>query len=330
MITPVFSRSRRTAALLIALPLLAAGCTEAAGPASDGGRQQTRQAAPVAPPPVTATPTFDSANDKPLPLDAYLLDPDQLATVTKGRELLLTRCMQRLGFASYTPPESPAVPRDSDAPTLRTDGRYGHQDAALMAKWGYHPEGGTPPDTTPRTPPAAETTPQVALAERGADDPKTRFGPGGQTLNGQKVPDHGCIGEAAAQLTGAADGTVGDPKTSTDAKFATLRQSMDDDRTKAVFARWSQCMKESGHDYPDPLAAIGDLEWRRSPQPSPRELQVATADAACRTRFNVVGVWYAVDFAYQEQAISADAGNMAAAKASVEAQVRAATAALAR
>lgn len=271
----MFSRSRRTAVLLIALPLLLAGCTDAADPTSDGEQQQTRQTAPVAPPPVTAIPTFDSANDRPLPLDAYLLNPDQLSTVTKGREVLLTRCMKRFGFTSYSPPESPPLPRDSDAPTLRTDGRYGHQNAALMAKWGYHPEGGIHPDPASQGAPTPETTPQTALVERGTDDPRTRFGPGGQTVNGEKVPDHGCVGEAARQLTGAADGTVGDPKTSTDAKFATLRQSQDDERTKAVFARWSQCMKESGYDYPDPLAAIGDLEWRKSPSPR---------SASCRWR----------------------------------------------
>ncbi|WP_052391100.1 hypothetical protein [Streptomyces sp. NRRL B-24484] len=311
---------RRPAALLIALPLLLAGCASAA--ASNHG-EDARPAAPVTPPPVTATPTLASANDEPLPLDAYLLNPKQAAAVAEAQQALVTRCMKRFGF-TYSPPAQADEPRDSDAPTSRVDGRYGHQSAALMAKWGYHPEGGirVTPDGTGGG--GWSTTPEMAAAERGVSDPKQRLGPGGQVVNGQKVPAHGCVGESVKQLTGSVDGRVGDAQTVDDIKFATLKNSQEDARTRAVFAAWSQCMKAGGYDYPDPLAAVGDPRWRQTALPTAHEVQVATADAACRAKYNVVGVWYAVDYAYQEQAIKDNAPAMAAAKAALETQVRAA------
>ncbi|MEU2631091.1 hypothetical protein, partial [Kitasatospora sp. NPDC007106] len=322
---PVSSRRRRRpAALLIALPLFLAGCASAAAsnPGVDGP-----PTAPVTPPPVSATPTLASANDKPLPLDAYLLNPQQASEVAKAQQELVSRCMKRFGF-TYKPPGSADQQRDSDAPASRVDGRYGHQSAALMAKWGYHPEGGI--RATPDVPGGGwTTTPEMAAAERGVSDPKQRLGPGGQVVNGQTVPEHGCVGESVKQLTGAVNGRVGDAQTADDIKFSTLKNSQEDARTRAVFARWSQCMKGSGYDYPDPLAAVGDPEWRKTALPTEREVRVATADAACRAEYNVVGVWYAVDYAYQEQAIKANAPAMAAARAALETQVRAAARALA-
>jgi hypothetical protein len=277
---------------------------------------------------VSETPILGSANDKPLPLDAYLMNPDQESTLSRAQQELLSRCMKRFGV-TYTPVLSPLQPRDSDAPTTRMDGRYGHQNAVLMAKWGYHPVGGLRTNSASQGTRSETTTPDMGIVASGSSDPAQMFGPGGQVVNGQVVPDHGCIGERNKQLTGAVDGWLGDAQIATHLKLETLADSQKDPRTKAVFAKWSTCMKNSGYDYPDPIAALGDPEWRKSLLPTQRELQVATADATCRKKYNVVGVWYSVDFAYQKQAIKDNAAAMAAAKASIEAQVRAATRALA-
>ncbi|MFD9130521.1 hypothetical protein [Kitasatospora sp. NPDC059571] len=322
----MYRRPRRRAALVIALSLLLAGCASAVAEQPAGNSGSAAPTRSEAPPTVSATPVLDSANDKPLPLDGYLLAPDQLLTVEKAQARLISGCMARFGF-DYTPP-APALPgRDSDAPTTRIDGRYGRQSAALLAKWGYHPEGGAPAAADSQTQPPM--SPAMTVAARGTSDPKQRFGPGGQTVNGLKVPDHGCVGEAAVRLTGSVDGQLGDAKTASDLKFGTLEAARVDPRTQAVFAKWSQCMRAAGLDYADPLAAMSDKEWSRTPLPTPHELQVATADAGCRHRENVVGVWYAVDAAYQQQAIAEHAPAMADAKAALAAQLKAATQALA-
>ncbi|WP_035849582.1 hypothetical protein [Kitasatospora azatica] len=323
------SHSRRTAALL-ALPFLLAGCTAAVADSNPGGASKP-SAAPATPPvlpstaPTVATiPTLDSANDQPLPLDGYLMTPAQLDKVQKAQQRLITGCMARFGF-TFSPPTSIPMPRDSGAPDSRTDGRYGRQNAALSAKWGYHAEGGTP--ASREKPGAADALlpAQEVAALRGTSDPNQRFGPGGQLINSQKVPEHGCVGEVNQQFTGSVTGLVGDAQFANDVKFATLDASQQDQRTKAVFATWSQCMARSGYDYPDPVKAAGDQQWFKGPLPDQHELQVATADAACRHENNVVGTWYAVDFAYQQATIAANAEKMAQVKAGLEHQVQLAT-----
>lgn len=311
--------------MLTLLPLLLAGCASAAGPAGADAappspRESVRTAA--APPAVAATPQLDSANDRPLPLDPYLLNAEQQAAVEKAQQKLIVRCMASFGL-TYTPPSGSGGRRDSDAPTTRVDSRYGHQSAALMAKWGYHPEGGVPAGAGAK-PSGPSVSPEMELVLRGTADAAARAGSGGREVNGRKVPERGCIGEAVKELTGAAEGGIGDTQFADDAKFTTLEQSRNDARTQAVFRRWSQCMKDAGFDYPDPLAALGDPQWRKAPLPTPQELKVATADAACRHAHNVVGVWYAVDAGYQQQVIAANAAAMAEARTAVETQVRAA------
>lgn len=298
---------RRLEKLLIAFPFLLVGCSASSDHIGGGS---------ASPLPVSITPTLDSANGMPLPLDQYLMNPDQESKVTEAQQVLLSSCVRRFGLTYESMPSSHR--RDSDAPVVRVDGRYGHQSATLMEKWGYHPEGGSPFDS----PSWPSVSPELATVESGSSDRTQKFGPGGQLVNGQSVPDHGCIGDGIKRLTSSLSGTVGDAKISNDLKLQTLKESQSDPRTQAVFAEWSKCMKDGGFDYPDPVAALSDPEWRKTSLPGQRELRVATTDAACRHKYNVVGIWYSVDFAYQEQAVKQNAEALAAAKASIEAQVK--------
>jgi len=272
---------------------------------------------------VGAAPVTDSANALPLPLDGYLLNPAQATAVQQAQAKLVDACLSGLGL-DYRFPVPPKELRDPDAPTTRIDGRYGRQNAELMTRWGYHPVGGAPANSSGGTPPAV--APEVRLAETGSDKPKDRFGPGGQVINGHKVPERGCVGQANRRLTGLPDGQIGDPQSAIDAKFRTLSAAREDPRTQAAFAQWAACMKEHGvTEYADPIAAISDAEWNRTPQPGERELKVASADADCRHSANVIGIWYSVDFAYQQEVVDADPAGMAQIKAGLETQVRNAT-----
>ncbi|MFS0694288.1 hypothetical protein [Streptomyces nitrosporeus] len=311
----------RTAVCVIALPLLLIGCTRAGGEHQPVDGEATENGSP-GPASAPVVPVIDSANDRPLPLDTYLVNPDQLSLINKAYTKSVSLCMARFGF-DHKPVMDPPAPRDSDAPKTRTDGRYGHQNAQLMAKWGYHPEGGFPAD--PPAPGAArKTSPDMVTAGRGTSDPEKAFGPGGQVVNGKTVPYHGCMGEAVKKLTGSADGDLYDPQIAVDVKMETLVRSQEDGRTREVFAAWSRCMKAAGHVYRDPLAAGGDPEWKNSPLPGTRELEVAKADAECRHENNVVGVWYAVDFALQEKAVAENAAALSRVKAELDRKVKAA------
>ncbi|WP_306978864.1 hypothetical protein [Streptomyces canus] len=322
-ITQVSSRSCRTAALLITLPLLLAGCTSAVGENSKSSDKAEAQASVKAPALVFAPPKIDSANNRPLPLDKYLVNPSQQSIIDKAYKKLVSTCMARFGFEYKL--STYQGQRDSDAPTTRVSGHYGHQNSKLMAKWGYHPEGGAPINQSSSGTSIPKVTPNQKVAELGTSDPKHNFGPGGQVIHGHTVPNHGCIGEATKRLTGTVDGKLLDPQIAVNVNFKTMYEARQDKRTKSVFAKWSLCMKDRGFNYKDPLAAISDPEWQKSSNPTAHELKVATTDAACRHKENVVGIWYAVDYAYEEQALAANAAAMAKVKANLESKVRIAT-----
>ncbi|WP_155056297.1 hypothetical protein [Streptomyces blattellae] len=300
------------------MPLLLAGCSDGDSSSADS------QGNPKAPPAVAETPKITNANDKSMPLDTYLLNPEQTETIDNAYAGLVSDCMRRFGF-DYTPPRAEPANSSEDAPTTRIDGRFGPQSAETAQKWGYHPEGGvTEEDSGPWAGSGQKMTAAMQTAERGSSDPKEKFGPGGQVINGETVPEHGCVGEAQKKLTGSVDGNMGDAKAATDLKFDTLTKAQQDERTRAVFARWSTCMAEKGFDYADPLEALGDEEWAKTPQPTQHEIQVATADQECRGTHNVVGVWFAVDFAYQEQAVEQNTEVLAEVKQGIDALLKAA------
>ncbi|GGQ86764.1 hypothetical protein [Kitasatospora griseola] len=312
-------RPRRISGLLVLPLLLTAGC---AGATAAPEPVEKASQSPLPMPTVGVAPVTDSANALPLPLDGYLLNPAQLASVQQAQAKLIDGCMAGLGLDFRYPP-APKDLRDPDAPTSRIDGRYGRQDAQLSARWGYHPEGGVPADRANAKMP--EQSPEVRVAATGSDQLKVHFGPGGQIINGHKVPEHGCVGQANRRLTGTPDGLIGDPQSMGDTKFRTLDAAREHPRTQAAFAQWAACMKERGvTGYADPIAAMSDPEWNRTPEPGERELKVAGADADCRHRTNVVGIWYSVDFAYQQEVLDADPAGMAQVKAGLETQVRSA------
>ncbi|NEB11466.1 hypothetical protein G3I32_21915 [Streptomyces coelicoflavus] len=275
------------------------------------------------------TPKITNANDKSMPLDTFLLNPEQSQTVDNAYAGLVSDCMKRFGF-DYTPPRNQGAQRSGDAPTTRIDGRFGVQSVEDAEKWGYHPAGGAGEEAdSPWGNKGQKMTAAMQTAERGSDDPKEKFGPGGQVVNGESVPDHGCVGEARKKLTGSVEGNLADAKLATDLKFDTLVKAQQDERTRAVFAKWSSCMKQKGFDYADPLEANGDEKWAKTPQPTRHEIQVATADQDCRARHNVVGIWFAVDYAYQERAVERNAEALADVKKDTESLLKAAADALA-
>lgn len=64
-------------------------------------------------------------------------------------------------------------------------------------------------------------------------------------------------------------------------------------------------MKAKGHHYAAPWDAGNDPRFR-GPRSTPTEVAVAVADVTCKEKTNVVGVWYAVDAAYQKAFIAAN------------------------
>lgn len=103
--------------------------------------------------------------------------------------------------------------------------------------------------------------------------------------------------------------------------------SKNDPRVKAVFAQWARCMRKHGHRYNDPMEANNDRRFKTT-APSEPEIATAVADVACKHAVNVVGVWYAVETAYQRHVVSVGGAGLAAIARNKDAQLAAARRAL--
>jgi hypothetical protein len=107
-------------------------------------------------------------------------------------------------------------------------------------------------------------------------------------------------------------------------QFATFEVSKLDSRVRAGVAAWSSCMGRSGYWYADPLAAAADPGFADGL--SRAEIDVALADIRCKARTNLIGIWFAVEAAYQRRAIEADPEGFAATRAAIAARDAVATA----
>lgn len=293
----------------------AAGCTSSSGSGEEG------KAAGGTGAPVSSFPKLSSATDKSLPVEAYLLNAEQEKQMADAEKILRERCMARFGIA-YKAQEAPQV----FAPKSITQLRYGPTDADAVAGHGYKPAGSENAVVKPKP---EELSPAATMVLNGTTDPNVKPGSaaakGGQDYNGQKVPKGGCIGEAKAKLGYSADqepSKDGAPPIADKVNTDSWAKSYEDARVKAVFAKWSACMKEKGYTYADPMKANNDPQWERNALATTKEKQVASADVACKGKYNVVGTWYAVDVAYQEQMIEQNAEALAEVKRTKEKQLK--------
>ncbi|WP_406199916.1 hypothetical protein OH807_18170 [Kitasatospora sp. NBC_01560] len=303
------------------LLLLTAACTSAATPAAAPSGEGLK----VTPPSVSAVPTLAGADDKALPIEAYLLTEVQQKRLTEARNALVTRCMTRFGFAyaAAPPPDRPGT-----RPTSLTQWRYFVTDPADAAQYGYTVKGfqaGVKPSQPPL--PAAELLALTGSPDGGVAPGRTA--PGGQDVNGQPVPPGGCVGEANGKLGATeANGNGGDAQLASDIKDSGWKQSQADPRLLAAFAAWSTCMKARGYDYPTPMAATDDPQWQRIGAASDKARATATADANCKAEQNVVGIWFTVESAYETALIERNAEAMRAVAQDVENRMKLAAQAL--
>ncbi|MEU8674636.1 hypothetical protein [Streptomyces sp. NPDC048560] len=290
---------------------LLAGCGSLSG-----GRSAKATDVPATPAEISEITT---AVIEPVPVEAYLLTEEQWTMLGRAEHALRVRCMERFGF----PYEEPLPVGEPSGQTI-SQYRYGKLDPAKTAVHGYRmpgapsSAGGTDAGATT----AKERRKKPTAAERmvlsGTADLTAKSGRGGQNVNGGTVPDGGCVGEAQRKL-----GDYGDAQIANDVNLGSFGKSLQDGRVIAVFAKWSRCMAESGYHYQTPMEASEDEKWLGETA-SAEEKTVATADALCKIKNNVAGVWYAVDVAYQKQAIEEHAEELDQVRKGIDGQLKAA------
>ena len=206
-----------------------------------------------------------------LPIGDYSFTPRQMQLIFRAEGKLADSCMQKYGLRYRGErEESPAeyVPG--------TNRRYGVLNPEVVAKYGYHFPEQAPVVSGP------DLTGQEIMALNGG--PK-----GSVELNGVKVPEGGCLGQAREALRGAHSYEKG----ATAARFiasSSFENSLTVPKVVTTTSAWSQCMKHGGFFYKTPLRALGAPE-NSGNQITRREISVAQRDLDCKRRTDLVSIW---------------------------------------
>lgn len=284
------------------------------------------QAAPINPvPDITATPRpasaapvkelaigevypVDSVDDISFPVDAYRPAPDEENRILLAEYGAMRSCMERYGFMFDLPVWTvPTANHDYDR-------LFGILDLAEATSYGYHLPGeivlaSGEADKHPNGESDSANQDPVFMDIALGDGPT-------KTLNGQKVPDGGCMTEARTRL---GDDNAIQALVETAVNYG-LSQSDSDPRVAAAFDSWSKCMAGFGLRYATPREAINDPQWA-APEASAAEIKTATADIKCKSSTGLTGLRVAVASAWQADYINSHAREFAAATRSLAAQL---------
>jgi hypothetical protein len=270
--------------------------------------------------PAGAAPVLLKSVDLHLPVEAYLLSPDEQSRLDHAQALLVQRCMRRFGLPyEVGSGGAPVGPRDL------MDRRYGVTDEAEARADGYH-LGDRDPRTRPSVPRADLTSRQKLVLYGTQGGPAAAGATSVPRVNGAAVPPDGCAGEAHQTLVPSDQPGSDDLARSTNGR--TFTASRADPAVRKALARWSGCMKAKGYHYPDPLTAMDDKRFQGRTS-NGLERAVATADVACKRQTNLIGVWFTVESAMQKKVIAQHTSQFAAMLAGKTKKLKAAAAVLA-
>lgn len=269
---------------LSALALVLAAATTLAG-CSGAGEEQREPA-------IGQIKQVNSYEDIVLPFDAYLLTREQRMALNDAREHLIRTCAMRHGLQVT----GKVASGDQPSRQLMIGRRYGIIEPNEAAASGYR--------VTPRL--LADSgkdsdgwnpTPEEFRVVAGKDQ-VTGESAAGQPIGGTAVVEGGCAAEAGRQLS--AGGGERASNYGEILQVQTYEMAERDSRVVAAWAKWSECMAESGYVYRSPWEP-NNHGW--GPEPTKEEIATAVADVACRRKVNLVGIWLAVESAYQQRAV---------------------------
>ncbi|MFD7786362.1 hypothetical protein ACFV4Q_25260 [Streptomyces nojiriensis] len=316
------SRRRRPAApaapaaVLLAAALLA-GCAGTGG--SGGGEPEL---GPVEVNPATAALS--------LPMDAYTDTEAERIRMGQVQQALVSRCMARYGF-TYEGVRAAEASGAGAGAEDRHAYLFGLADPGYAAAHGYDKSAGEGSPAKPAAPQLSDSAYVVMNGERpgaqGGSAPdanseeEAALVDSGLTAAGQKVPAGGCGREGFRKLYAPAKDSVDLMFTFGLASEAHDR-SRQDSRVVDALRKWSSCMAASGYaGIESPYDVVEKLGLQDAPG-GPKAVTAAKADVACKREVNLVGIWGAVEKAYQERLVEEHAETLALYKEQREARFK--------
>ncbi|MGX1883623.1 hypothetical protein [Streptomyces sp. NPDC055287] len=259
---------------------------------------------------MSETPKIDNIGKQRLPVETYLMSPDENDRIERARSALIESCMKRFGLEF-----SPNTP-DYKQMAGQTNNRYGPTDPKAASSRGFHPA--KPPKATSDEAASRKPLSPDVRTVLGIDDepPNAKTPSAERAYKGKRIPQGGCAGETDRKLT-EGGGIIQDAEVAIDINFKNFEQSTTDARVKKAFAEWSRCMKKKGFSYATPLETINDPRWKTE-NASDLEIATATAEVACKKQHNTVGVWLAVEKAYEEKDIKTHARELKAVRKGID------------
>ncbi|MFG3211423.1 hypothetical protein [Streptomyces tendae] len=231
-------------------------------------------------------------------MDKYQLRGSALADVEAAVDREIEACMRRLGF-TYRIDDEPASEWG-----VEENRRYGIQDSARAAVYGYHPISVIHPPEEP-----SEVLSDRETAALGGTDRKGRALPKGtETDEGRVIPRGGCHREADRRVRAPYDDAKG-VSIARSIDFEGFEESVEDSRVKKAFADWSACMKVKGYTYESPLSVMGSAEFTQK-QVTSHERAVAQRDVYCKKKIDLVRRWNSVEAEIQRDKISRNKSDL--------------------
>ncbi|WP_371639819.1 hypothetical protein [Streptomyces virginiae] len=315
------SRRSRPAVPVVALlaTALLAGCAGTGD--SEGGEPELGR---VEVNPATAT--------LALPMDAYTDTEAERIRMGQVQQALVSRCMARYGFTYEGVRSADAAGAGVGASAGAEDRHtylFGLADPAYAAAHGYDKSAGEGSVAKPAPPPLSDSAYVVMNGERPgaqggtAPDANTEEEAArvdsGLTAAGQKVPAGGCGREGYRKLYAPTKDSVDLLFTFGLASEAHDR-SRQDSRVVDAVKKWSSCMEKSGYaGIASPYDVVEKLGLEDD-KGGPKAVTAAKADVACKREVNLVGIWGAVEKAYQERLVEEHAETLALYKKQREAR----------
>ncbi|MGW6980003.1 hypothetical protein ACWGE1_11230 [Streptomyces sp. NPDC054932] len=300
------SRRRRPAAAPAAALLTAVLLTGCAGSGGAGGGEP--ELGPVEVNPATAALS--------LPMDAYTDTEAERIRMGQVQQALVSRCMARYGFTYEGV-------RSAEAPGAGTEDRhrylFGLADPQFAAAHGYDKSAGSGTPTKPRAPELSDSAYVVMNGEQPGSqggripdantEEEAATVDSGLTAAGQKVPAGGCGREGYRKLYAPTRDSVDLLFTFGLASEAHDR-SRQDSRVVGALKKWSSCMDKSGYAGIESPYDVVEKLGLENDRGGPKAVTAAKADVACKREVNLVGIWGAVEKAYQERLVEEHAETL--------------------